>query len=152
MDYNRASADTEYGRSEGSSGTYNDTDMFKEAMKNADSKLLSSRRTKKTITIVLLSVLLIIITVCVALIDTSEDNERAAARKAEQAVTERPKITIPEISMPKVTVPHIDIPSVKQDILDALNKDKKAMQEFERSCMAFFFAFRRSCESPGGRC
>lgn len=86
MDYNRtSSADTAYECSEEERKPSDDAEMFSKAMLKG-TKTYQHR--KKTITIVLLSALLFIIVMCLVLINTSEDAERATDGKTEQSELE----------------------------------------------------------------
>ena len=129
MDYNRtSSADTAHNGYGTNRKPSDDAEMFSKAMLKG-TKTYQHR--KKTITIVLLSALLFIIAMCVVLIDTSEDAKRAADRKREQALTERPRISIPAVSMPHVNIPKITIPDVDmgEDFQKALDHDIQAIIE-----------------------
>ena len=128
MDYNRSSADTAHERSDSSYDAFNNAEMFSKAIKKGS---IAAQKRKRTITILLLSVLLIIITACVALIDTSEDAKRAADRKREQAITERAKLSIPKISIPEVNIPKITVPDADlgEDFQKALDHDIQAIIE-----------------------
>lgn len=148
MDYNRASTASAENAQENTYNAYgqpkddsaaqennNEDDMFKKALE--DGLKNSKAMEKKGIIIgvvlcVVLSAAVIIYGICTgAFFEASADAQRAADRKAEQALTERPRISIPKVSIPKVNIPKITVPDADlgEDFQKALDHDIQALIE-----------------------